>query len=128
MENDDFFWMTKGLGKIWLGKLQAVESEPKPQIVPRSWLRTNSTEWECHVPIRPDSVTRLRIEVPRNLEQTIKELVESTTKADEFAKYTLGGNAAAPLEMQQLLNSGAHPFLRKVKIAVAATEPLPSTE
>ena len=38
MENDDFFWMTKGLGKIWLGRLKADESDSKPHVVPRSWL------------------------------------------------------------------------------------------
>ena len=80
------------------------------------------------MPVSPGSVTRLQIDVPRNLEEAINELVKSITDPDEFAKYTLGGNAAAPLDMQQKLNSASHPFLRKVNIAVAGTEPLPSTE
>jgi hypothetical protein len=129
LENDDFFWMTKGLGKLWLERLMQGEQEPAegptPYVLNRMWLTFNNTaEYECEAPITSGCVTRLRVEIPRDLESKIKELVESTTDPTEFAKFTLGGNAAPSEEMQRALASAAHPFFRKVKITVVGTQPL----
>jgi hypothetical protein len=130
LENDDFFWMTKGLGKLWLERLTLGEKEPTepptPYVINRMWLTLNNTaKWECNAPITSGCVTRLRIEIPYwDLESNIKELIASTTDPNEFAKFTLGGNESLSDEMQWQISRGWNPFFRKVKITVVGTEPL----
>ncbi len=129
LENDRFFWMTKGLGQLWLKRLSPDETEPAPPPQPftllQSTLSVNArSDWTFTVPIISGSITRLRVEVPADIEAKIKELIATTTEAQEFWKYTLGDNSPPPIEMQQELNQGSHPFFRKVKITVLGTEPL----
>lgn len=130
-ESDEFFWMTKGLGKLWLERLSSPDGKPgespKPFLIQSFWL-SGSAEWQCHAPIGGGQVTRLRVEIPADLELRIKETVDANGDPADFAKFTIGGNVPPPAEMQQEINLGKHAFFRKVKIDVVGTSPLSEKE
>lgn len=132
LKGDDFHWLTKGLGQIWLRQMKSSDMQstpPKPYTYWQSWLTTNATnERLCEAPIQSDGLTRLRIEVPDDIAARIQALVARSLDPAEFAKFTLGDASPPPPEIQAEIANGNHPLFRKVKIAVLKTEPLqPST-
>ena len=61
------------------------------------------------IPVRRGMLTRVRVEVPEDLETKVEQLINSTTDPDEFKAAVEKSN----------------PFLREVKLTIIGTEPLP---
>jgi hypothetical protein len=134
--DDEFYWLTKGLGEIWLDHLRAEAPQPQreggrpplpplPHIISPKWL---NLDLRSDVPIKGGETTRLRIEVPPNLEATVRELVE-TSDAQQFSQITLGDELQrTPRPRNELRRTPEtrpdSPLFRVAKVSVAGTEPM----
>jgi len=108
--NDDFTWATRPRGYSWLEHLSGgpkPERPMRPSLLP---VHINAdTPGVTAVPITRGEATRLRIEIPTDLEEKIRALVDGALDAEQFqAVYT-------PL---------APPFFTEAKITVAGSRPL----
>jgi 3-methyladenine DNA glycosylase/8-oxoguanine DNA glycosylase len=78
------------------------------------------------VPIARGQVTKVRVEIPPDIETRIRELVDSTPDPDKFEA------ALAPLRHQYsratLSPPLESPFLTLAKVSVAGTQPLPQSD
>jgi hypothetical protein len=126
-EDDNFWWLTKGLGKLWLTHLTSGGKDPngppEPHAISQGYLAPGEL-FVVSVPVSSQQITRLRIEIPDDLESRIKALVESTLDSEEFSKQTIPGIEPLPAKVQEAILQGDHPFLRRVKMTVVGTEPL----
>jgi hypothetical protein len=133
VDKDSFLWLTKGLGIIWQTHLQGpeeVKEMPPPHPIDPGWLVLDA---DSPIILQSGQTTRLRIEIPEDLESRIQQLVESTTDPAEFAKATLSARRplVPHLEPQAAVERGTpetSPFFRETKITVLGTEPLPADE
>lgn len=92
-DDDEFYWLTKGLGNIWLDHLGGKNDSPPlpyPHVIWPNWL-----DIKVDVPVEAGQVTCLQIAVPPELESTIKELVETDDGA-QFSQITLGDDSTDP--------------------------------
>jgi hypothetical protein len=130
--DDDFFWLTKGLGKRWLEHLQRKPDEealPAPFLVSSSWLGIGAEARP--VPVTDGQETRVRVEIPDDVEDKLQQFVESVTDPEAFAKRTLGesdilvGNFRSNQEQPSVeLQSGTSPFFRQVTLTVQGMQPV----
>jgi hypothetical protein len=128
LEKDSFVWLTKGLGIIWQTHLEGPEElqkTPPPHPIDPVWLAFDA---ESPFILPRGQTTRLRIEIPDDLESRIQQLVQSTTDPTEFAKATLSARPRFLLaEPRAALERGTpqtSPFFREAKITLLGTEPL----
>jgi hypothetical protein len=137
-EDDDFFWLTKGLGKRWLEHLLRkpdVEVVPEPFLVSSYWLNLGAEA--TRVPIRDGRTTRVRVEIPDDVEDTLQQFVESVTDPAAFAQRTLGERLRGVIQSSRTLQdrveeeeqriraeiqSGTNPFFRPVTLIVDGTD------
>ena len=118
LSDDSFYWMTKGLGWLWLTHLKGAEEEsklPQPYLVSVNWLTLESA---TNVPIESGQATQIRVTIPDDLESRLLELVDSTSEPSEFVKATLASAYTGGGSPQ---NS---PFFREARLSVLGTEPL----
>mgnify|MGYP000162135081 CR=1 FL=1 len=136
-EDDDFFWLTKGLGTRWLEHLQRKPDEevlPEPFLVSFYWLDLGAEA--TRVPIRDGRTTRVRVEIPDDVEDALQQFVESVTDPAAFAQRTLGKRLRYVIQSSRTLQdpeekhqrtlaeirSGTNPFFRRVTLIVEGTD------
>ena len=110
--SDDFVWLTRGRGFTWLEHLRGGPKPEKPlppQVLPLVQEFGANSPGGTAVPITRGQVTRVRIEIPSDIEAKIQELVDSKPSADEFEAY---------------LKPDGSPFFIEAKITVAGSRPL----
>jgi len=124
LANDDLVWMSKGLGKLWLAHLQRDGAAPTTPYEPSALsYQVVQRSASNKAPIARGHTTRLRIDVPQDLESRLREYIESNPAADDFAKKTLGERIGALADAE--IERGENPFIRHVEATVAGQEPLP---
>ena len=78
------------------------------------------------MPIGRGQVTKVRVEIPSDIETRIRELVDSLPDPDKFEA------ALAPLQYQYARTTAPppleSPFLTLAKVSVVGTQPLPPSE
>jgi len=129
-EDDDFFWFTKGLGKRWLEHLQRKPDEevlPAPFLVWSWWVDIGAEA--APVPVTDGQTTRVRVEIPDDVEDKLQQFVESATDPAAFSQRTLGedvntvGNRGDQRQQTSAeIQSGTSPFFRKVTLTVEGTD------
>jgi hypothetical protein len=135
-QDDDFFWLTKGLGKRWLEHLQRKPDEdvlPEPFLVSSYWLDLGAEA--TRVPIRDGRTTRVRVEIPDDVEDALQQFVESVTDPAAFAQRMLGERLRVVQSSRTLedrveedqrilaeIQSGTNPFFRPVTLIVDGTD------
>jgi hypothetical protein len=147
IDDDCYYWMTKGLGNIWLTHLQGADEEskpPRPHLISPIWLSFDAPA----ISLASGQATRLRLVVPDDLESRIQELVDSTSDADEFAKVVMensvalsekirteeikswitGATGGTEAAMPTRAAPPTSPFFRQLSITVVGTEPLKADE
>jgi hypothetical protein len=130
--DDEFYWLTKGLGDIWLDHLRGLnvsEITPYPHVVSPTWLNLDRN---AGVPIEAGKQTRLQIDVPADLQATIQELVEAND-GQRFSQVTLGGDHPDPRSQKVMPprtpeSRPDSPLFRSAKITVVGTEPLQNSD
>jgi hypothetical protein len=133
-DSDNYYWLTKGLGQVWVAHLQGPEEEskpPRPYLVSPQWLTYGESSL---VDLPAGRVTRIRVTIPDDLESRIGQLVDSTTDPAEFAKATLADEGfvrnSRTREGQPPLPRGTpdtSPFFRAAEISVVGSEPIPAS-
>ena len=113
--SDDFVWATRARGRTWLEHLRGgpnPEKPPLPQVLPLQWISKDAPGWAA-VPITRGQATKVRVDIPDNLEAKIRELVDSTSDPDKF---------------EASLAPQSPPFFTEAKISVVGSEPLTSDD
>jgi hypothetical protein len=131
LADDRTFWLTKGLGNIWFYHLQNPEADtqlPRPNLISPKWL---SLDPESPITLESGRITRLKVEIPGDLESRIQTLVDSTADPTEFAKATLGDDSPLRTIRERFGEQPAErsapdtsPFFRAARTTVIGTEPL----
>lgn len=125
--NDDFAWATRARGRTWLEHLRGGPqpgSPPYPDVY--AVYSRNDLPAGTAVPIVRGQVTKVRVEIPTDIETRIRELVDSTSDPDKFEA------ALAPLPYQYSRPIAPppleSPFLTLAKVSVVGTQPLPPSD
>jgi hypothetical protein len=124
--NDDFAWATRARGRTWLEHLRGGPQPDKP-LHPESLpvqVRDDLPAGTL-VPIARGQVTKVRVEIPSEIETKIRELVDSAPDPEKFEaalpplRDTRSPSNPPPLES---------PFLTVAKVSVAGTRPLTAAD
>jgi hypothetical protein len=106
------------MGAVWMAKLRNM-SQPDNSM-PRGFRGEGGggndlfrqTQFVQHATIEERATTRLRIEIPHDIESRIQRLIETVTDSNEFLRTVQEDN----------------PFIRQAKITVLGIEPLKNDE
>jgi hypothetical protein len=110
MASDDYIWTTRARGQTWLEHLHGGPDPLKPlhpQVLPLEI--SPKTGGAVAIPITRGQATKVRVEIPDDIETKLRELIDSHPAPADFA------NHLAPL---------SPPFFSNAQITVAGTEPL----
>ena len=103
----------EAMGTVWLTKLRQLTDTRDFRMSATDQLRSYqskvNSQHTANVEILDEKVTRVKVEVPADLESRIQQLVDSITDPKEFLEAVAHDN----------------PFVRRADIIVLSTEPLP---
>jgi len=112
--SDDFVWATRYRGYSWLDHLRGGPKPERPRGPDLLPVQINeNTPGVTAVPVTRDQATKVRVEIPEDLEEKIRTLVDSTTDADKLQ------GSFSPL---------SPPFFTAAKITVAGSRPLTAAD
>ena len=108
---DDFLWATRARGKTWLEHLRGGPDKDNPLLPDPLPMRSPLYLPDAAtVPIQRGQWTRLRVEIPDNLETQIRDLVEATPDPANFETALPG-----------------LPLFTELKLTAVGSQPLPKT-
>jgi len=117
-ENDDFFWISKGLGRLWFAHLSKNEGSRRPFRIHAGWVPWRNPD---SIPIKEGHVTRLLIDIPADLETRLRDFAMAATTPEEFSKRIPQYDPAKG-GLPEEVARGENPFVGPVKLTVVSTE------